>query len=81
MGKITSIAFEPLAKSYMFSTIAFKFGINKMYIGFFSLFFYQCLHLYRNKETFTFYETFLIHPFINEPLVHKTSRGKDMHVF
>jgi hypothetical protein len=39
MGKITSIAFEPLAKSYMFSTIAFKFGINKMYIGFFSLFF------------------------------------------
>jgi hypothetical protein len=35
MGKITSIAFEPPAKSYMFSTIAFKFNINKMYIGFF----------------------------------------------
>jgi hypothetical protein len=41
----------------------------------------QCLHLYRSKETSPLDKSFLIHPFINEPLVPKTSRGKDMHEF
>jgi hypothetical protein len=38
------------------------------------------LHLYKGKKTFTFDKSFLIHPSINELLVHKASIGKDMHV-